>query len=96
MNEIKKGEYYKHFKGKNIYKILACNVIYTGTKVQEELNNLVVYQNIKDGKIFVREADELLQELEEEKQIQYGQKYRIEKISEDEAKEVIKELEEER
>ena len=96
MEEIKQGDYYKHFKGKNIYQILASNVTYTGTNANNELTNLVVYQNIKDGKIFVREANELLEELDEERQKQYGQKCRIQKISEEEANKAIKEQEEER
>ena len=87
MDEIKVGEYYKHFKGKNIYKILATDVTYTGTNIQKELTNLVVYQNIENGKIFVREENELLEEIDEERQKQYGQKYRIQKISEEEARE---------
>ena len=91
MEEIKKGDYYKHFKGKNIYQILASNVTYTGTNTNCELTNLVVYQNIIDGKIFTREANELFEELDEEKQKQYGQKYRIKKISEEEAKIIIQE-----
>lgn len=96
MKEIKQGEYYKHFKGKNIYRILATNVTYTGTKALNELKNLVVYQNIVDGKIFTREAEELLEELDEEKQHQYGQKCRIEKISEEEALKKVQGYEEER
>ena len=87
MGEIQVGEYYKHFKGENIYKILATNVIYTGTNIQKELTNLVVYQNIENRKIFVREENELLEEIDEERQKQYGQKYRIQKISEEEARE---------
>lgn len=85
MEEVKVGDYYKHFKGKNIYRILTTNVTYTGTNANKELNNLVVYQNIIDGKVFVREANELFEELDEDRQKQYNQKHRIEKISEKEA-----------
>lgn len=83
--ELKKDEYYKHFKGKNIYKILATCVTYTGDKLSGESNTLVVYQNIIDGNIFAREEEELLEELSKDKQEMYHQKYRIEKISKEEA-----------
>ena len=63
------GEYYKHFKGKNIYKILATNVTYTGESAGVELKDLVVYQNIIDKKIFVREYTELTEELSKEKHL---------------------------
>lgn len=53
------GEYYKHFKGKNIYKILATNVKYTGESAGIELKDLVVYQNIIVKNIFGREYVEL-------------------------------------
>ena len=93
---IKTGEYYKHFKGKNIYRILATNVTYTGTQSNGELTDLVIYQNIKDGKVFAREAEELLEELDEERQKQYHQKYRIVRISEEEALKEVQRSEEER
>lgn len=82
------GEYYKHFKGKNIYKILATNVKYTGESAGVELKDLVVYQNIINKNIFVREYAELTEELSKEKQEQYGRKYRIEKLTEEELKEL--------
>lgn len=89
---IKVGDLYKHFKGnslleKNIYEIIAVGVIYTGEGANKPLDNLVVYKNIfQEGKIFTREYDDLIGELSEEKQKQYGQKHRIEKLTEDEAK----------
>lgn len=82
------GEYYKYFKGKNIYKILATNVKYTGESAGVELKDLVVYQNIIDKNIFVREYAELTEKLSKEKQEQYGRKYRIEKLTEEELKEL--------
>lgn len=89
---IKVGDLYKHFKGnslleKNIYEIIAVGVIYTGEGANKPLDNLVVYKNIfQEGKIFTREYDDLIGELSEEKQKQYGQKHRIEKLTEDEIK----------
>lgn len=85
---MKVGEYYKHFKGNNIYKIIAVNVSYTGESAGTELEELVVYQNINDKRIFVREYNELTEELSKEKQEKYGKKYRIEKLEEDELKEL--------
>ncbi len=92
---IKVGDLCKHFKGnnlleKNIYEIIALGVTYTGEAVKKPLNNLVVYKNLfGKGKIFTREYEDLVGELSEEKQKQYGQKHRIEKLTEDEIK-VIK------
>ena len=92
MEVLKVGDLCKHFKGKsllekNIYEIMAVGVIYTGEGVNKTLDNLVVYKNIfQEGKIFTREYDELIGELSEEKQKQYGQKQRIEKLTEDEIK----------
>ena len=92
MEVLKVGDLCKHFKGKsllekNIYEIMAVGVIYTGEGVNKTLDNLVVYKNIfQEGKIFTREYDELIGELSEEKQKQYGQKHRIEKLTEDEIK----------
>lgn len=87
---IKVGDLCKHFKGnslieKNIYEIIAVDVIYTGEGANRPLDNLVVYKNIfKEGKIFTREYDDLIGELPKEKQ--YDQKHRIEKLTEDEIK----------
>lgn len=92
---IKVGDLCKHFKGKsllekNIYEILEVGVTYTGEAVKKPLDNLVVYKNIfREDKLFTREYDALIGELSEEKQEQYGQKHRIEKLTEDEIK-VIK------
>ena len=61
---LKVGDLCKHFKGenlidKNIYKILAVGVTYSGVKVEEKLENLVVYENIFQNKIFTREYEDL-------------------------------------
>lgn len=91
--ELKKGMLCKHFKGtnlieKNIYEILAVNPIYTGTK--EDVSPVVVYSSIfQDGKTFVRESADLLEELSSEEKEIYGQNYRIEPLTEEEL-EIIK------
>lgn len=84
------GDLCKHFKGKsllekNIYEIIAINAIYTGENAKAPLDNLVIYKNIfQKNKYFAREYDELIEELSEEKQIEYGQKYRVEKLTKEE------------
>lgn len=47
MQEIKVGKTYKHYKG-NIYKIIAQG------KNSENLEEMVVYQSVKDGQIWIR------------------------------------------
>lgn len=92
MEVLKVGDLCKHFKGKNlleknIYEIMAVGVTYTGEAAEKPLDNLVVYKNLfGEGKIFTREYNDLIGELSEEKQKQYGQRHRIEKLTEDEIK----------
>ena len=91
--ELKVGDLCKHFKGnnlleKNIYEIVAINVTYTGENAKTSLDNLVVYKNIFQDKLFTREYNDLVAELSEEKQRQYGQKCRIEKLTQEEIYEV--------
>lgn len=91
--EIKVGDFCKHFKGKtliekNIYKILLLNVIYSGDNSTKKLNDLVVYENIFDGKIFTREASDIFTELSKEKQLEFNQIYKVQKLSDEELKEV--------
>ena len=47
MQEIEIGKTYRHYKG-NIYKIIAF------AKLSETLEDMIVYQAIKDGKTWVR------------------------------------------
>ena len=47
MQEITIGKIYKHYKG-NIYKIIAL-----GTH-SENLEEMIVYQSVKDGQIWIR------------------------------------------
>lgn len=91
--EIKVGDFCKHFKGKtliekNIYKILLLNVIYSGDNSTKKLDDLVVYENIFDGKIFTREASDIFTELSLEKQKEFNQVYRVQKLTEEEIKEI--------
>ena len=92
--ELKVGDLCKHFKGnslveKNIYEIIAMDVTYTGDNTKAPIDNLVVYKNIfQENKFFTREYNELVAELSEEKQKQYGQKCRIEKLTQEEIDEV--------
>lgn len=96
-NLLKVGDLCKHFKGetlmeKNIYKILAIGVKYSGDKVQGGLNNLIVYENIfQNNKIFTREYEDFVQEIDKEKQELYHQKYRVEPLSKEEIEMVCNE-----
>ncbi len=47
MQEITVGKFYKHYKG-NLYKIIALG------KHSENLEEMIVYQSIKDGQIWIR------------------------------------------
>ena len=97
-----KGDLCKHFKGatlseKNIYEILEVGVDYSGDASENPIKNLVIYKNIFQGKIFARELKDLIEELPAEKQAQYGQVHRVEKLTEEEIEEVkarLKALEE--
>ncbi len=88
--ELQVGDLCKHFKGrslleKNIYEIVATNAIYTGENTKEPLDDLVIYKNIfQEGKMFVREYKDLVEELAQEKQHEYGQMTRIQKLTEEE------------
>lgn len=87
--EIKIGDLCKHFKGhtleeKNIYRILHLNVTYSGEHMMPPSTNLCVYENIFQNKVFVREANEVFEELPIEKQEEFNQTYRVEKLTEEE------------
>lgn len=90
---FKKGDLCKHFKGKNlseknIYEILEIGVKYSGDKSEQPIENLVVYKNIFQNKIFAREIQDLISELPKEKQELYGQKHRVEILTSEEIEEV--------
>lgn len=87
------GDFCKHFKGKtlvekNIYKILLLNVIYSGDNATKKLDDLVVYENIFDGKVFTREASDIFTELSKEKQEEFNQIYKVQKLTEEEILEI--------
>ena len=88
------GSLYKHFKGnslveKNIYRILDINPKYTGTSNFPN-DNFVIYESIfQDGLCFIREYNDLVQELSDEEKDKYKQNHRIEKLN-DEELELIK------
>ena len=88
-NRFKKGDLCKHFKGKdliqkNIYEVLEIGVKYTGT-AEGITDKLIVYKNIfQEDKIFAREESQLAEQLEESKQKEFGQKYRVEKLTQEE------------
>jgi len=95
---FKKGDLCKHIKGKdlsekNIYEILEMGVKYSGDASEKPIENLVIYKNIFQNKIFARELSDLIAELSIEKQELYGQKYRVEKLTQDEIVQVRRRLE---
>lgn len=95
---LKEGDLCKHFKGRNldekkIYEILAIGVKYSGDASDKPIENLVIYKNIFQGKKFARELKDLIEELPEEKQKEYGQKHRVEKLTPDEIEYVKRKLE---
>lgn len=47
MQEIAVEKFYKHYKG-NLYKIIALG------KHSENLEEMIVYQSVKDGQIWIR------------------------------------------
>lgn len=47
MQKIAVGKFYKHYKG-NLYKIIALG------KHSENLEEMIVYQSVKDGQIWIR------------------------------------------
>ena len=47
MNELKEGQIYRHYKG-NVYKIIAL------ARHSETDEEMVVYQSVKNGDIWVR------------------------------------------
>ena len=89
----------KHFKGnnlleKNIYRIIQIgvngsdlteNVKYTGDGDFFSARNLVVYENIfQEDALFAREYEDISSELSNEKMIQYGQKLKVQPLTNEE------------
>ena len=86
---LKKGDLCKHFKGKNlqeknIYEVLETGVNYSGDASENPIKDLVIYKNIRQGKIFAREMSDLVAELTTEKQQEFGQKHRVDLLTKEE------------
>lgn len=78
--EVKIGKIYKHFKG-HLYKVTA--IAYDSEKYNEEneeLSKVVVYENIENGKCWVRPYDMFNSLVDKEKYKNIEQKYRFEEI----------------
>ena len=57
----------------------------TSTTAEGITDKLIVYKNIfQEDKIFAREEGQLAEQLEESKQKEFGQKYRVEKLTQEE------------
>ena len=90
---LKKGDLCKHFKGKNlqeknIYEVLETGVNYSGDASENPIKDLVIYKNIRQGKIFAREMSDLVAELTPEKQQEFGQKHRVDLLTKEEIESV--------
>ena len=93
---LKKGDLCKHFKGKNlqeknIYEVLETGVNYSGDASENPIKDLVIYKNIRQGKIFAREMSNLVAELTPEKQQEFGQKHRVDLLTKEEI-EIVKSM----
>lgn len=93
---LKKGDLCKHFKGKNlqeknIYEVLETGVNYSGDASENPIKDLVIYKNIRQGKIFAREMSDLVAELTPEKQQEFGQKHRVNLLTKEEI-EIVKSM----
>ena len=71
MQELVIGGLYKHFKG-HVYKVLCVG------KDAEDLSERVVYQNVDNEEIWIREKEEFLSLVDKEKYPDVEQKYRFE------------------
>ncbi|MBE6139868.1 MAG: DUF1653 domain-containing protein [Firmicutes bacterium] len=72
---IEIGKVYKHFKG-HIYKVINIAID------SEDLSKKVVYQNIDDGKVWVRDYEMFNSLMDKEKYPNIDQKYRFEEVNE--------------
>lgn len=93
---LKKGDLCKHFKGKNlqeknIYEVLETGVNYSGDASENPIKDLVIYKNIRQGKIFAREMSDLVADLTPEKQQEFGQKHRVDLLTKEEI-EIVKSM----
>ena len=72
---IEIGKIYKHFKG-HIYKVINIALD------SEDLSKKVIYENINDGKVWVRNYDMFNSLVDKEKYPNVIQEYRFEEINE--------------
>ena len=72
---VEVGKTYKHFKG-HIYKVICIAID------SEDLSKKVIYQNINDNKIWVRDYDMFNSLVDKEKYPDIKQEYRFEEIDE--------------
>ena len=72
---IEIGKIYRHFKG-HIYKVINIALD------SEDLSKLVVYKNIDDGKVWVRDYNMFNSKVDKEKYPEVKQEYRFESVDE--------------
>lgn len=70
MNKLIVGGIYKHFKG-HVYKIMAI------ARDSNDLSEKVVYQNVNNLDIWVRDKNEFLSEVDKEKYPEVNQHFRF-------------------
>ena len=72
---IEVGKIYKHFKG-HVYKVINIALD------SEDLSKKVIYENVNDGKVWVRDYDMFNSLVDKEKYPDITQKYRFEEVNE--------------
>ena len=70
---LKEKEIYRHFKG-HIYEIVCIG------KNADNLEEEVVYKNVENGEIWIRNKNEFLSEVDHKKYPDVEQKYRFELV----------------
>ena len=73
---VKEGQIYRHFKG-SLHKIICV------AKDSESLEDMVVYNHIEDGSIWVRSKDMFLSLVDHNKYPDVKQMYRFELCEEE-------------
>lgn len=69
--EVKVNNKYRHFKG-HLYVVIAIG------KDCEDLSEKVIYKNVDNGEVWVRDKDDFLSIVDKEKYPLVKQKYRFE------------------
>lgn len=73
--KLNPNKLYRHFKG-HVYKIVCV------AKDSDDLRDKVIYQNIQNNEIWVRDLEEFLSPVDQEKYPDVKQKYRFEETEE--------------